>query len=649
MTLLLQLYPHFKVDGIDLDSFYISLSPTYQTYFDTINKRTDSLFSDTVFVEEFRNAGNPTQVTNSFYAFETEYYKYYYDTTGTINDSSFVLGDSIWYQDYHKVYTVFEVKNTIELARLITPYGEYSAGDHYPYTTMFDVTDYALLLQDTTEVALRFSGWQNGWLATLDFIFIEGTPPHTPKRVIHKYNGSFQYGVTTNPINPRLAPYDLKLNTDESYAQLDYTVTGHGADGGNCAEFCAKDYYVKVNGSTKYTKEVWKDDCGTNPIIHQNGTWVYNRANWCPGLPGYTDKHNLSPFLTGTTSDEIKVDFENYTKFGSGTPSYNISARIITFGPESFALDASVERIMAPNSDWLEYQSNPICGSPKVVIKNTGSAVLTSLRITYGPEGGVFSSYLWSGSLNFLESEVVELPKPRWERTADVFIVEVSEPNGGMDEYSSNNVLKSKFEAPKLIPNDFRVFYYTNSRSSTQNDLVISKYDGTEVYSHHNAQNNFKYEDTVSLESGCYVLKLTDSGNDGLNWNYNPSQGTGSLSLRKVESLVPYHLFQADFGSEINFQFMVGHALGIDDQSDADWNYLIYPNPSNGTIFIDGLGKVVQPTIDLFDQMGRRIKVDVTETGQGKWRLESKGLSYGMYTLRITGNNTVHTQKVLIQ
>lgn len=639
-------YPFFKVDNAAPDSFYISLNPTYQTFYDAVNKRTDSLISDTVLVEEFSDYNNPTTVTNSFYAYETGYYKKYYDTTGLQVDSVFVMGDSLWHQGYHQHYNVFEIKNTVELARLITPYGDNSNVGYYPYTYDFDVTDYAPILKDSMDILLRFAGWQDGFLATIDFKFIEGTPPRLPKRVIHLYDGYYAYGNASNPINARLTAYPLQLASDETYAQLNYTVTGHGADNFGCSEFCAREYYVLIDGSTRYTQLVWDEDCGMNPIYPQGGTWIYDRANWCPGLPGYRYEHELTPYVSQSASKQIKVDFQSHTASG-GSPGYSISGTIITYGAAAQSLDAEVVKIIAPNNEMLEGRFNPICGKPRIVIRNTGSTTLTSLNITYGPQGGTPSVFNWTGNLKFLESEEVELDAPNWARSANVFEVTVSAPNGGTDGYASNNTLSSTFNAPDLMPNQFRIMYKTNNRSNQENKLTITSLDGQVVYSRIKPQNDFAYTDTLELEDGCYIMKLTDSGEDGLEF-WAGSQTVGYLRFHQYSSLALIKKFEPDFGSEINYQFTVGRPLGESQIPQAEPDILIYPNPSQGSFYLEGLDFAKSLSVQVFDQVGREIPA-ATQLDQGFRLMITPRAEPGLYTVRVTQGSQVVTRRIILQ
>ncbi len=65
------------------------------------------------------------------------------------------------------------------------------------------------------------------------------------------------------------------------------SITGHGQNG----EFNAKYHYYNIDGGEEeYIYHVW-NDCSEIPIYPQGGTWIYDRAGWCPGDP--TTLHEL--------------------------------------------------------------------------------------------------------------------------------------------------------------------------------------------------------------------------------------------------------------------------------------------------------------------------------------------------------------------
>ena len=80
-----------------------------------------------------------------------------------------------------------------------------------------------------------------------------------------------------------------------------------------------------------YTQEIWRDDCGEVALYPQGGTWVYDRANWCPGDKATTREHELTNFLsTGQTN---LLDFDIYKANWNPAEAsyiYDVHGKIIT-------------------------------------------------------------------------------------------------------------------------------------------------------------------------------------------------------------------------------------------------------------------------------------------------------------------------------
>ncbi len=87
--------------------------------------------------------------------------------------------------------------------------------------------------------------------------------------------------------------------------------------------------------------------------------------------------------------------------------------------------------------------------------------------------------------------------------------------------------------------------------------------------------------------------------------------------------------------------------LSTGDRGSYDNNFLIYPNPSNGTINIKTMINVGDVTIAIFDVNGRKVFTkDVTL--QDTVTLQTNGLTTGVYVVQINGNNYSHTTKLII-
>ena len=95
--------------------------------------------------------------------------------------------------------TVFSNDQT--LANVVTPYGTYMQGNgtegfspNWVQRYTYDVTDFAHLLVDSVKMRAFYGGWSTGFNVTLNFEFIEGTPPRNVLNVQNLWSGSGSYG-----------------------------------------------------------------------------------------------------------------------------------------------------------------------------------------------------------------------------------------------------------------------------------------------------------------------------------------------------------------------------------------------------------------------------------------------------------------------
>ncbi len=87
--------------------------------------------------------------------------------------------------------------------------------------------------------------------------------------------------------------------------------------------------------------------------------------------------------------------------------------------------------------------------------------------------------------------------------------------------------------------------------------------------------------------------------------------------------------------------------LSAGDRGSYENNFLIYPNPSKGTINIKTVLNVGDVTIAIYDINGRKVftqNVDLQDTVT----LQTNGLKAGVYVVQINGNNYSHTAKLII-
>jgi Peptide-N-glycosidase F, C terminal/Peptide-N-glycosidase F, N terminal len=174
----------------------------------------------------------------------------------------------------------------LELARFMTPYGVGGSWD-------FDLTDFQPLLAGPRTMRAYIDTWvQSGWLVTVRVDFKAGMPTRKPVQVIplawknreRLDRDRVVYGDPARSIPSQLPEQTLTLPASGfSTSELYVITTGHGqGNAGNCAEFCAREHHLTVDGQA-HTRTIWRDDCEHNPINNQHGNWQPDRAGWCPG------------------------------------------------------------------------------------------------------------------------------------------------------------------------------------------------------------------------------------------------------------------------------------------------------------------------------------------------------------------------------
>ena len=195
-----------------------------------------------------------------------------------------------------------------EIGRYVTPYG---IGCAWSY----NVTDYRSILKGNVEIKSYIDTWvEPGWLVTVDFTFISGTP-FTPNTIVRNiWNSEYiVYGDETNPPNiPTVQEY---IPNDAQYVKLRITTTGHGqGNTDNAAEFSYKNHEIIINDENSVIHDFWRDDCEFNQCSPQFGTWQYDRAGFCPGdkvLYQDFDLNNLLPIGQVSSLDYVLDDYFN--------------------------------------------------------------------------------------------------------------------------------------------------------------------------------------------------------------------------------------------------------------------------------------------------------------------------------------------------
>ena len=539
-------------------------------------------------------------------------------------------------------YNKFPAK--YEILSLVTPYGNGLDLGPAGATFTIDVTEYAPILKGEKFMSIEMGG-QNQEELDIKFLFITGTPPRDIVDIQNVWpfrRGWYADIQADNVFEPR----DVPLDAAGDKFVMRSAVTGHGQNG----EFVPRFHYISFNeGAQEVEYYVWKE-CGDNPMYPQGGTWLFDRAGWCPGLP--TDIHEIDFTIAASPGGMINMDYGVNGTF-MDQANYLVSNQLVTYGPLNFSTDASIESVIRPTTQHEYQRINPACNLPIVEVRNNGANTINSIEFAYQVEGSSTPlTYTYENSIFPEQTVEITLPVDNsafWITPAEdkVFQIEIVSVNGGSDENGDNDSYTTPFILPELFDETFELQLYikTNNRA-TENAYTISDYAGNVVLSRNNMANATEYEDDINLPPGCYTLAFEDTGDDGLSYWYwdlvDPSVGSGQLKIRRNFNGFPLNLFtfETEFGGTLYYDFAIGDLTDVEDIENATL-FTVYPNPASDQLTVELQGFQERTfLIEVIDLNGRVIYSQQTNAlgAQQQEQINTANLSPGMYYVRVSGS-----------
>lgn len=560
----------------------------------------------------------------------------------------------------------FEVLNRVELNRFITPYGIGLTLDDDGWTWTTDVTDYLPLLRDSVE--LQAGNWQE--LLDLKFRFIEGEPAREVLAVEAFWEGVY----SLSNFDETVAPVIHTPQAGEEMWRLLTRASGHDfGSGNNCGEFCYNTHRVQVNGQELWDWEIMRE-CADNPLFPQGGTWIYDRAGWCPGLPTDTRAMELTPYITpgaeGAPAGPFTVEYDiDYDPYGN----YRFEGQIISYGPALHSVDAELVEALAPSDDKVHSRFNPVCDHPRIVLRNSGSEPLTSCTITFGlPDAP--QTFDWTGELEFLEEEEVvltSLDETSWFLAGEDedapatlnFFARVSAPNNLNDQAAWNNEIHSTFQRPPTYTymddpedaDDNRLIIWVRTNlAPLETSVRLTHTDGTVYFERQYSEASTNYKDTIYLNRGCYAFEVFDTDQDGISFWAN-DDGAGFVRLRKAGG--NFKTFEGDFGKSILHYFhfdtdLINDVPALPPQT-RSLSLQLYPNPADDQLFFKLEGQASGRVYwRLYDSTGRQSAQGKLHNSSGEniqGVLPISGQSPGLYVVEFKNKGSVVRKRVIIE
>jgi len=471
-----------------------------------------------------------------------------------------------------------------EIARMLTPYGG-RFQDDWLFKWKVDVTDFSQILRDDVVIDYIHLGYEDnkkrGWKVTVDFEITYGTPVANPLAIHKIYDGNYAYGDVKDPIEDHLTPVSLTATNQTSFSKIKIHQTGHGMDANGCGEFCNKYREILFNGDVVDHKSIWKS-CGDNPLYPQAGTWIFDRANWCPGYLLQPDE----VMLATKPGERYSVEL-NMQAYETEKPSAKelLTTYVIEYAKVNAKNDVTLIDILKPTTSLVHSRTNPTGGTPMIKVKNNGSKVLKKMTVFYGIENENEEKYNWKGNIPFGETALITLPQNIYSpKKEGAFLINITRPNGKRDAFKSDNKLKTIYKRPHIVPEKFVVYLKTNAEPS-QTMYTIKNSEGKVLFQKDSLtlKPNTVYRDSISLKEGNYNFNILDNGNDGLEFWYNKKGGRGALKLLDLNGKAIKH-FYSDFGSNIQYNFQIDPTLA--HELDNTPSIAMYPSRTTGPITV---------------------------------------------------------------
>jgi len=559
-----------------------------------------------------------------------------------------------------------------EVHRYITPYA--TTGQFFPadwqHTYYADITDYQPLLSDSVRIQAQYGGYSWGFTVSTKIICIEGTPEREVVGV-HKVYGkqSRRFDNANNSIENYLVKDTLQINAPATQADFIFRPTGHGSNAEGCGEFCQKYYELYLDGMKIGQEDIWKY-CGHDLLPSQTGTWIFDRANWCPGEMVPDFRHALTGISPGTDFT-IDVDMEPTTP-GTGA-NLVFAGHVISYKDPTHTVDASVEDIIAPTTKNDHQRWNPHCGGPIIRVRNSGTDNIQSIKFYYQTEQSPALGYTWNGNLDFQEELNIELPA--FTNSAGLpdsmaFNVEIAEVNGQADDNQYNNKMSSIYRSPPVLTSNLVILFRTNNTAASsggtysETSWKVLDAQGNIVAERKNNNHSTTYLDTMALATGaCYSLVVSDSGfHDGLNWWFYPNYGTqnpGTGYIRLRDGNTNTNISNAlsdftekyrngDFGGGFTYNFRTAFPTDVINYEAIPFDFDMFPNPAQNSVVLSFSGKSEPVRIRLISVDGRILQ-ERTEQSSAHILLDTSTLPSGTYTVQATNRKQSLTKKLMLR
>lgn len=454
-------------------------------------------------------------------------------------------------------------------------------------------------------------------------------------------------------------------------------------------------------------------------LTHESGHWLGLRHIWgdtttctnddyCADTPDATTAHYQCSTYDTCPSDGLGNDMvQNYMDYTNDacmhTYTNNQVGRIttvMTLSPRRAELANSTvcQPAQIYNLDGkidIGTLNLDNCGgkiTPVLTITNKGNNTLTSATYSYFIDSNTPINGNWNGSLAYDQSANIALPQITVANGSHTFYVNLTNPNGGTDQNTSNNSTSSAFSITGTHCTSVANTTYETSTTgvifNTISNLNTGKPSGYSNYTNliTNVNKGQSYNLSVYANSDGNYQIITYAWID---WNQNCSfddageqynLGTSANINNQLTSASPFAILvpttalsgttkmrittkytnpnanqyptscENDHDAEVeDYSVNVVATAGVKDHT---FNQLqVYPNPSQGifNVVLES-NNTDEAVIELFDMRGRLInKVNLGNENSIQTQINLENITDGLYLMKINKGNENGVKQIIVQ